>query len=64
MWEMIGTPIDVIVNPYTVAFRVGEGSDNEFVASDFAKFVEIAFCIFDDETGEEYYTEPITYSMN
>jgi len=64
MREMIGTPLDVIVNPYTVAFKVGEGTDNEFLASEYAKFVEVAFCVFNEETGEEFYTEPITYSMN
>ena len=64
MREMIGTPIDVIVNLYTVAFNVGAGTENEFVASEYAKFVEVAFCVFSEETGEEFYTEPITYSMN
>jgi hypothetical protein len=64
MREMIGTPLDIIVNPYTVAFRVGEDSDKEFIASDFAKFVEVAFCVYNEETGEEFYTEPVTYSMN
>ena len=64
MSEMIGTPIEKIVNLYTVAFRVGEGTDNEFVASEFATFVDVAFCVLNEETGEKFYTEPITYSMN
>jgi len=64
MSEMIGTPIEKIVNFYTVAFRVGEGSDNEFMASDFAIFVDVAFCVLNEETGETFYTEPVTYSMN
>ena len=64
MMEMIGTPIDVIVNLYTVAFKVGEDTENDLIASEFAKFIEVAFCILIEETGEEFYTEPITYSMN
>ena len=64
MREMIGTPVDVIVNVYTVAFRVGEGTEQDFVASEYAKFIEVAFCVLDETTGEEFYTEPVTYSMN
>jgi hypothetical protein len=64
MSEMIGTPVEKIVNLYTVAFRVGEGTDHEFVASDFAIFVDVAFCVVNEETGDKFYTEPITYSMN
>ena len=64
MREMIGTPIDVIVNFYTVAFTVGEGNDEELVASDFAKFIEVTFCVLIEETGEEFFSEPVTYSMN
>ena len=64
MREMIGTPIDVIVNFYTVAFTVGEGNDQELVASDFAKFIEVTFCVLIEETGEEFFSEPVTYSMN
>jgi hypothetical protein len=64
MMEMIGTPIDIIVNLYTVAFTVGESTDQELIASDFAKFVEVTFCVLIEETGEEFYSEPVTYSMN
>ncbi len=64
MREMIGTPIEMIVNVYTVAFRVSEGTDNQLTASEFAKFIEVAFCVSIDETGEEFYTEPVTLSMN
>lgn len=64
MMEIIGTPIDIIVNLYTVAFKVGEDTDHGLIAADFAKFVEVAFCVLIEETGEEFYTEPVTYSMN
>jgi hypothetical protein len=64
MRELIGTPIDIIVNIYTVAFKVGEGTDREFLVSEFAKFIEVEFCVLIEETGEEFYTEPITVSMN
>jgi hypothetical protein len=64
MRDLIGTPIDLVVNLYTLAFKVGEGPELELIASDYAKFIDIAFCLIDKETGEEFYTEPITYSMN
>jgi hypothetical protein len=64
MREILGTPVDLVINAYTMAFKVGEGTEEEFIASEFARFIEVAFCFFDKETGEEFYTEPITYSMN
>jgi hypothetical protein len=64
MRELIGTPIDIIVNLYTVAFKVGEGAEQEFLVSEFARFVEVVFCVLVEETGEEFYTEPVTISMN
>ncbi|MHA2030582.1 MAG: hypothetical protein ACW99Q_14435 [Candidatus Kariarchaeaceae archaeon] len=64
MSDMIGTPIDLVINLYTMAFNVGKGPEEEFIASDFARFIDIAFCLIDKETGDEFYTEPITYSMN
>ena len=64
MREFIGTPVDLIISPYTVVFRVEEGDEQEFKPTEFAKFIDIALCVIDEETGEEIYTEPITYSMN
>ena len=64
MRDMIGTPIDLVINLYTMAFKVGEGPEGEFIVSDVARFIDIAFCLIDKETGEEFYSEPITYSMN
>jgi hypothetical protein len=64
MREFIGTPVDLIISPYTVVFRVEEGDEQEFKPTEFAKFIDIAFCVIDKRTGEEIYTEPITYSMN
>ena len=64
MRDIIGTPIDLFINLYTMAFKVGKGPEEEFIVSDIARFIDIAFCLIDKETGEEFYTEPITYSMN
>ena len=64
MRDIIGTPIDLVINIYTFAFKVEEGPEDEFIASEYARLIEVAFCLIDVETGEEFYTEPITYSMN
>ena len=64
MREIIGTPVDLVINLYTMAFKVGKGAEEAFIASGYARFIEIAFCLIHVETGEEFYTEPITYSMN
>jgi hypothetical protein len=64
MRGIIGKPVNFVIRLYTVAFKVGEGAEEEFVAFESAKFIEVAFCLIDKETGEEFYTEPITYSMN
>ena len=64
MRDIIGTPVDLVINSYSIAFKFGEGAEKELIASEYARFVEVAFCLIDEETGEEFYTEPITYSMN
>ncbi len=64
MKEFIAIPIDLIINSYSVAFRVEEGEEQEFKPSEFAKFIDIVFCFIDEESGEEIYADPITYSMN
>jgi hypothetical protein len=43
---------------------VEEGSEDEIIASEYANFIEVAFCLIDVDTGEEFYSEPVTYSMN
>ncbi len=64
MREIIGTPVDLVINSYTMAFKVGEDAEGEFIVSELARFIDVAFCLIDEETGEEFYTEPITYSKN
>ncbi len=64
MRDIIGIPKDLVVNSYTLAFKVEEGPEDEIIASEYAKFIEVAFCLIDVQTGEEFYSEPITYSMN
>jgi hypothetical protein len=64
MRKILGTPVDLVINLYTMAFKVGEDAEEEFIASEFARFIDVAFCLIDKETGEEFYSEPITYSMN
>ncbi len=64
MKGIIGKPDNFVIRLYTAAFKVGEGAEKELIASEYARFVEVAFCLIDEETGEEFYTEPITYSMN
>jgi hypothetical protein len=64
MRDIIGTPVDLIIRLYRAVFKVGEGSEEEFIAIEFARFIEIAFCIIDVETGEEFFTEPIIHSLN
>ena len=64
MRDIIGIPVDLVINSYTVVFKLREGAEEEFVSSESARFIEVAFCLIDKETGEKFYTEPITYSMN
>ena len=64
MRDIIGIPKELVVNSYTLVFKVEEGLDDELFASEYAKFIEVAFCLIDVENGEEFYSEPITYSMN
>ena len=64
MKENIEIPDDLVITLYSVAFRVEEGEEQELMPSEFAKFIDVTFCVKDKTTGDEIYTEPITYSMN
>ena len=63
MEEIVATPIRLVTNERTVAFRVGE-DDYKFTATEYAKFIEMAFWVFDEESGEEICTMVNTYSLN
>jgi hypothetical protein len=64
MRGILGTTIDLIFNLHTVAFKVVKGTGDQIIASEFAKFIVITYCVIDQETEEEFYTKPITFSMN
>ncbi len=64
MRDIIGIPKDLVVNSYKLAFKVEEGPEGELITSEYANFIEVAFCLINIETGEEFYSAPITYSMN
>jgi hypothetical protein len=64
MKEMVTTPIGLIWSEYTVAFKVGENDEYEFTASEYARFIDIAFNLIDEKTGELFNTVASTYSMN
>lgn len=64
MKKFIETPIELMVSLYTVAFRVDEGSELEFRPSEFARFIETSYLVFDEETDEAVPTDPIIHSMN
>ena len=64
MNDLVVTPIDILICPYTLVLSDDERRGQGFKQTDVAKFIDIAFCVKDNETGEEFCTEPITYSMN
>lgn len=64
MKKFICIPDDLIITLYSVAFRVEVGKEQEFKPSQFAKFIEIIFYFKNDDTGEEFFTKPLTYSLN
>jgi hypothetical protein len=64
MKKFIEVPVELMISVYTVAFRVEEGGDNEFVPSEFARFIETAYLVMDEETDEIQATESIIHSMN
>ena len=64
MREFIGTPIGLIINHYSEVVSVLVDPESKKATIHQAKFIEIAFCVVDDETGEEFYSIANTYSMN
>jgi hypothetical protein len=64
MMEFIGTPIGLIINHYSELVSVMEDPESKKTTILQAKFIEIVFCVVEDETGEEFYSIANTYSMN
>jgi len=64
MREFIATPVGLIINHYNVAVSARKGQDEEWTAPQHAKFIEVAFCLIDEETDDEFYSLASTYSMN
>ena len=64
MKKFIDVPVELMINAYTVAFRVEEGYELEFKPSEFARFVETSYLVLDEATDEVNSTEPIIHSMN
>jgi hypothetical protein len=64
MDEVIATPIGLIINHYSVAIREREAQEMESELPRLAQFIDIAFCVIDPESGDEFYSLATTYSMN
>ena len=64
MEEIVANPTRLVTNQHTVVFRVGEDDDYKFAATEYAKFIAMAFWVFDEESGEEICTMVNTYSLN
>ncbi len=64
MKKFIEVPVELMISVYTVAFRVEEGCELEFMPSEFARFVETAYLVLDEDTNEVNSTDPIIHSMN
>ncbi len=64
MKKFIEVPVELMISAYTVAFRVEEGCELEFMPSEFARFVETAYIVLDEDTNEVNSTDPIIHSMN
>lgn len=64
MNDLVGSPIEVVIHPYSLEIRVLGGFEEGINHIDTAKYVDLYFNVIDDETGEEFCTEPVTISMN
>ena len=55
----------MIINHYDVVIaEMVEVECNEDEMKQRARFIDIAFCVVDPETGDEFYSLANTYSMN
>lgn len=64
MKKFIEAPVELMISAYTVAFRVEESRDQEFMPSEFARFIETAYLVHDEETDDVKATESIIHSLN
>ena len=64
MKEFVAPPIGLIINHYSIVITAGEGEDEERSATQHARFIEVAFCLVDEESDDEFYSLANTYSLN
>lgn len=64
MKDLIGSPFEVVICPYSLEIRVMGGLEKGIKNIDVAKFVDIHFKVIDDETGKEFCSELVTFSLN
>jgi hypothetical protein len=62
--DLVGTPTEVVICPYSLEIIVIGGMDKGITRNDVAKFIDISFNVTDDESGEDFCTEPVTHSLN
>ena len=64
MIDLVGTPFEVVICPFSLEIRVMGGLEKGIKNIDVAKYVDIYFKVTDDETGEEFCSELVTFSLN
>jgi len=64
MRKIYDTPNELVVSLYQVAVPKWEPDVKGVRLSDAAWFIETSYFIYDEETQEEAYTEPVLHSMN
>jgi hypothetical protein len=64
MSKLVAKPTGFIINHYNMVVSVEEDDGRRVETIQKAKFIEVAFCITDEETGDEFYSLANTYSMN
>lgn len=64
MRKIFDAPNELVVSLYQVAVPKWETELKGVRLSDVAWFIETSYFIYDEETEEEAYTEPVLHSMN
>jgi hypothetical protein len=64
MKEIVAAPIGLIINHYSIAIKEMEVDEVEPRSHHRARYIDVAFCVIDEESGDEFYSLANTYSLN
>lgn len=61
---LVAIPIEVVIYPVSLTIQVSEGIAKGIKRIDVVRFIDVTFSVLNDQTGEQYRTELVAFSLN